>query len=97
MTEGHPCQKLLLLGAENAQNRLTGQKIDFFKVRDIDTPIQPRTVNSPPQDNRLLKSNREIGCDLRFDFLGTIPAKEKGDQTSKFLSIFYKKTPTNEN
>ena len=55
------------------------------------------TVNSPPQHNRLLKSNREIGCDLRFDFLGTIPAKEKGDQTSKFLSIFYKKTPTNEN
>ena len=54
---------------------------------------KPYSKPPPPQDNRLLKSDRIIGYDLRFDFLGTIQVKENGNQTSKFISILIKKHP----
>ena len=37
-----PCQKITFAGGWEGQKSLMTQKIDFFKVRDIDTSIQPR-------------------------------------------------------
>ena len=34
LTEGPQCQKLIFQGSENVQNCLTGQKVNFFKVRN---------------------------------------------------------------
>ena len=42
--------------AEKAKNRPTIQKIDFFKVRDIDTPIQPRKKKHQTNVSSALKT-----------------------------------------
>ena len=43
-------------GLGTPQNRLMTQKIDFFKVRDIDTPIQPRKKKHQTNVSSALKT-----------------------------------------
>ena len=43
-------------GLGTPQNRPMTQKIDFFKVRDIDTPIQPRKKKHQTNVSSALKT-----------------------------------------
>ena len=43
-------------GLGTPQNRSMTQKIDFFKVRDIDTPIQPREKKHQTNVSSALKT-----------------------------------------